>query len=182
MEAYTLNRNFLKQDVIDRFNSIIWTERYYGDSEVELVVPVTQEMLRKLPIGTFLTIDASDEVMILETMNIEDGKLKLTGISLLPWLNNRFIRASDKHEDRYWNLGGDPDQTAGWVLWAIVYYMCVQGSPFLDGTYPIGVPNPEQFVIPGLGLRDYDRSGDPITVGVPYGPRVRRPKGNRYHI
>ena len=41
MEPYTLNRNFLKQDVIDEFQSIIWTERYYGDSEVELVVPAT---------------------------------------------------------------------------------------------------------------------------------------------
>ena len=39
MEPYTLNRKFLKQDVIDGFSSIIWTERYYGDSEVELVVP-----------------------------------------------------------------------------------------------------------------------------------------------
>ena len=105
MEAYTLNRNFLKQDVIDNFSSIIWTERYYGDSEVELVVPVNQEMLAKLGVGTFLTINQSDEVMILESMNIEDGKLKLSGISLLPWLNNRFVRTSALHQDRYWNLG-----------------------------------------------------------------------------
>ena len=72
MEPYTLNRRFLKQDVIDGFNSIIWTERYYGDSEVELVVPATTEMIQKLPVGTFLGLDGSDEVMILETMNIED--------------------------------------------------------------------------------------------------------------
>ena len=170
MEAYTLNRNFLKQDVIDNFSSIIWTERYYGDSEVELVVPVNQEMLTKLGIGTFLTIDKSDEVMLLESMNIEDGKLKLSGISLLPWLNNRFVRTSALHQDRYWNLGGNPGETAGWVLWAIVYYMCCAGSPFLDGVYPIGVANPQQLVIPGLGLVDYDRTGEPIKVGVPYGP------------
>ena len=35
MEPYTLNRQFLPQNAIDVFDSIIWTERYYGDSDVE---------------------------------------------------------------------------------------------------------------------------------------------------
>jgi hypothetical protein len=93
--------------------------------------------------------------------------MKLSGISLLPWLNNRFVRASSAHKDRYWYISGD---SAGYVLWAIVYNMCCQGSPYLDGTIPINIANPEQLVIPGLGLNDYDTSGDPIQVGVPYGP------------
>jgi hypothetical protein len=167
MEPFTFNRNFLKQDVIDNFGSIIWTERYYGDSEVELVVPVSESMIKKLPLGTFIGIDSSDEVMILETMNIEDGKMKFKGISLLPWMNNRFVRVSALHQDRYWYLEGG---TAGWTLWAIIYYMCVAGSPYLNGTIPIGIDNPDRLVIPGLGLRDYDQSGPVIKVGVPYGP------------
>ena len=40
----------------------------------------------------------------------------------------------------------------------------------MDGAFPIGVANPQQLVIPGLGLVDYDRTGEPIKVGVPYGP------------
>lgn len=167
MEPYTLNRNFLKQDVIDEFNSLIWTERYYGNSEVEIVVPQNREMLTKIPIGSFLSIGESDEVMILETMNLEEGTIKYTGISLLTWLNNRFIRASAPHEDRYWYLAG---MTPGQTLWNIVYNMCCVGSPYLNGTNPIGIDNPQQFAIVGLGLRDYDKSGDPISVGVPYGP------------
>ena len=71
MEVFTLNRKFLQQEVIDVFHSIIWTERYYGDSEVELVVPLTSEMIQKLMPGMFLGIGESDEVMILETMTIE---------------------------------------------------------------------------------------------------------------
>ena len=158
MEPYTLNRKFLKEDVIDEFNSIIWTERYYGDSDVELVVPATIEMIQKLPIGIFLGIDGSDEIMILETVSIEDGKLKLTGISLLPWLNNRFVRISATHEEiRYWVLLNG--ETPGWMLWAIIYYMCCIGSPYLNGTIPTGIPNPEQLVIPGFGLKDFDKSG-----------------------
>ena len=167
MELYTIGRDYLKTDLIDEFYSVIWTERYYGDSEVELVVPVTMEMITKLPVGTFLSLEESDELMILQTMNIEDGRMKLSGISLLHWLNNRFVRTSASHKDRYWYLTGT---SAGRILWAIVYNMCCVGSPYLDGSIPTGIANPEQLAIPGLGLNNYDTSGDPIEVGIPYGP------------
>lgn len=167
MEPYTLNRKFLKQDVIDGFSSIIWTERYYGDGEVELVVPTTQDMIDKLVEGTFLGIKESNEVMILETADIEEDKLKVTGISLLPWLNNRFVRTSAAHADKYWYISGG---SAGKTLWDIVNAMCVQGSPYLDGTINTGVVNPQQLVIPGLGLHAYDTSGPNISVGIPFGP------------
>src|SRR4051794_30324263 len=111
MEPYTLDRTFHKQNVIDGFSSIIWTERYYGDSEVELVTPPTMDMIQKLLPGTFLSIDDSDEVMILETINIEEQQLKANGISILSWLNNRFIRTSPAHENRYWYIS---DLPAGW--------------------------------------------------------------------
>jgi hypothetical protein len=166
MELFTLNRKFLKQVMLDGFLSAIWTERYYGDSEIELVVPATKDMIQNLPVGTFVGLNGSHEVMLLETMNIEDGNLKVTGVSLLSWLNNRFIRTSSKHEDQYWTLTGVP----GYILWVIVYNMCCQGSPYLSGANPMGVTNPQQLIIPGLGLKDYDKSGSNITVGVPYGP------------
>ena len=170
MELFTLNRKFLRQDAIDGFVSAIWTERYYGDSEIELVVPATPEMVKKLPPGIFLSLAGSSEVMIVETVTIEDEKLKVVGISILPWLNNRFVRTSAKHEDQYWYIYDPNVGTPGWVLWAIIYYMCVAGSPYLNGTIPIGISNPQALVIPGLGLKDYDKSGTPINVAVPYGP------------
>jgi Siphovirus ReqiPepy6 Gp37-like protein len=167
MELFTLNRKFLRQDIIDGFHSAIWTERYYGDSDIELVVPATPELMKKLLPGTFVGLIGSDEVMILETFNIEEGKLKVTGISLLPWLNNRFVRTSALHKERQWTVGpGAP----GWILWAIVYYMCVTGSPFLNGTIDTGISNPQQLAIPGLVYNGHDVAGDNITVGVPYGP------------
>lgn len=166
MEPFTLDRSFKKQNIIDEFGSIIWTERYYGDSAVELTVPATQDTFRKLPIGTFLGLDKSDEIMIIETMNIEDGNVKFSGISVLPWMNNRFVRTSPAHEDRYWYIEGTP----GSLLWTILFYMCVGTSPYLNGTIPIGIDNPQLLAIPGLGLRDYDNSGDSVKVGVPYGP------------
>jgi Siphovirus ReqiPepy6 Gp37-like protein len=167
MEPYTLNRQFEKQDIIDGFSSCIWTERYYGDSEVELVVPNTPEMIDKLPIGVFLGLNDADEVMILENRNFEEGKIKLTGISLLKWFDNRFVRVSAKHEDRYWNPMPAP---AGKILWDMVDNMCIAGSPYLSGVIDIGIENPERLAIPNLLLRAYDNSGPDITVGIPYGP------------
>jgi hypothetical protein len=160
VELFTLNRGFLPQETIDEFSSVIWTERYYGDSEVELIVPATPDMIQKLPVGTFLGLVGSKEVMLLDSVDIESGALKVTGGSLLSFLNNRFIRVTAAHEDRYWNFAGQP----GWALWAIIYYMCINGS------YPIGVPNPASFVIPGLNLISYDGSGAVINFAVPYGP------------
>lgn len=166
MELYTLGRDYSKQNIIDNFDSVIWTERYYGDSNVELVVPATPEMFSKLPLGIFLGLEGSDELMILETEKIEAGKLKFSGISILPWLNNRFIRTSASHADKYWYLEGI---SAGSILWGMVYFMCVDG-PYVNGSIPIGVPNPGNLIIPGLGLNDYDKSGEPLKVGIPYGP------------
>ena len=177
MEPFTLNRQFLQQDEIDVFNSIIWTERYYGDSEVELVVPLTPESLKKLAPGTFLGLIGSDEVMILETMDSKEGKITFTGISILKWLNNRFVRASATQKDQTaWAIPGGPGDpiptpgTPGWTLWAIVYFMCCVGSPYLNGSINTGIANPQSLAIPGLVLKDYDKSGDPLTISVPYGP------------
>jgi len=167
VEPYTMSRDFHKQDVIDGFSSIIWTERYYGDDEVEIVVPSTQDMIKKLPKGTFLGLDKSDRMMILETTDIKEGKLKATGIGILPWLNNRFIRVSAKHEDRYWYPVPAP---AGHILWNMVYNMCIAGSPYLSGVVDIGIDNPERLAIPNLLMRTYDSAGSNIAVGIPYGP------------
>jgi len=167
VDLYTLNRKFLKQDLIEVFKSVIWTERYYGDSEVELVVPVTSESIKALPEGAFLGLDGSSEIMIIETASIEQGDLKVVGMSLLPWLNNRFIRVSNKHDEKTWTYGA---LSPGHALWAIVYYMCCVGSPYLNGSINTGIPNPQRLAIPGLGLRDYDKSGVATTFAIPYGP------------
>jgi hypothetical protein len=155
-----MDRNFIKQTEIDVFTSAIWTERYYGDSDATLVVPAIPAMIQALPNGIFLGMTDSKEVMLMDTIDIEAGQLKISGQGLLPFLNNRFIRATSAPEDRYWNFSGTP----GWALWAIIYYMCISGA------YPLGVPNPAQFVIPGLSLKSYDNSGSAQNFAVPYGP------------
>jgi len=167
VELFTLDRNFLRQDTLDTFHSAIWTERYYGDGEAELVVPITTEMVQKLKEGTFLGLVGSTEIIIIEKQELEEGKLKVTGNSLMKFLNNRFVRVSAAHADRYWPIDGPP----GWILWAIIYYMCVPGSPFLVPGAPTGIPNPQTLAIPNLWLASYDTTlSQPVHVAVPYGP------------
>jgi hypothetical protein len=163
MEAYTLDRNFERQQVVDAFNSFIWTERFYGDGDCEIVVPATKANLEMLAEGTLIELNGSAEPMILEVQSVDDGIATITGISLLRWLNNRFIRASSAHVDRYWNIEQlNPDQ----VLSKIVYEMCVN-------TGPIGIPNPTQYLIPNLETPTLfvAVASEPIvSVAVPYGP------------
>jgi Siphovirus ReqiPepy6 Gp37-like protein len=160
MEAFTLTKSFLADTPIDVFDSLIWTERYYGDSDIQFTLPAIPQIVDKLIPGTFVGIRDSKEVMILETQNIKDNTLNVTGISLLKWLNNRFIRYTAAHEDKQFNIEGLP---AGQVMWKIVDDMCVTGGP-------VGVSDPSNFLIPGLKLKAYDTSGSPITVAVSYGP------------
>lgn len=168
MEIFTLDDVLQRRDVIEEFSSAIWTERYYGDSDVEIVVPLKSDSINKLLPGTFVTLTGSQEVMLIETQEIDDG-VKCTGISLLPWLNNRFVRTSDTHKDRTWYLNQMP---AGKILWTMIHDMCVAGSKYLDGTISIGIPvrYTKQLIIPGLGLHSYDSTGGNVQVAIPFGP------------
>jgi hypothetical protein len=171
MELSTLSRQFLPVDVIEEFESIIWTERYYGDSEVQIIVPATPKNLSKLAIGTFLSFAETDEIMILETHSIQDNQATITGISLLKWLNNRFIRSSATLEDKYWYILGTPTTggPVGQLLWGILAVMVASPDPEY-ANYPLGVPNPSQHRIYNIVATHIDQSGPNVTVSIPYGP------------
>lgn len=169
MELYTRDRNFVKQDEIDTFESAIWTERYAGDGDFQLDVPANSNMMAKLPKGQIMTCAGSEEPMILEHREIEEGLLKTTGITLTQWLNNRIIRASPDHKIREWAITGQPEA----IINTLVANMCVTGSPFLDGTFDIGilVAQTAQFAIPGLEIpAGLVYTSDSISVSIPYGP------------
>lgn len=160
MLAYTLTRTFEKNEVLDVFDSLIWTERYYGDSDIQIVVPATRELTNQLAPGTLVGMNDSAEVMIIQTHEVKEGTLTVKGISLLKWLNNRFIRKSTNPADRYWHINA---WTAGHTLWGIIYYTCV-----VDG--PTGLADAPRHLITNLGLQSFDSAGPVINVAVPYGP------------
>ncbi len=91
MDLYTLDSTFLKQDTIDDFVSVIWTERYTSAGDVTLLLNATPEMTQKLSEGIYLSQSESQEVMLLETLSTDKGILTVTGSSLLSFLNGRVV-------------------------------------------------------------------------------------------
>lgn len=170
MELYTLSREFEKLGIIEDYSSLIWTERYYGDSDVEIIFPVSLavEITQKLPLNSFLSLDESLEPMIVETFIREGNQIKAQGISVLSWLNNRFIRTSEKHQAQTWYL---EDLKAGEILWTMIHGMCFSDSPYLDGTIDIGLPVEilSKLKIPELGLHSYDTTGPKLSAAIPFG-------------
>jgi len=170
MELTTLNpdRNYRPENLIDEFESAIWTERYFGDGDFTLTVPVDTEGFQYLTKGTLLQIDDSDVPMILETRDIKDGILKATGIELTKWTNNRIIRTTSDHSVKEWVLTG---RTPGQAISDIVTNF-LMSSPYLNGTINIGIPTFQVVLmpLPGLMLGDQYLAGAAGNYSVPFGP------------
>lgn len=163
MELRILNENFVKEDVLDTFISAIWTERYTIAGDMNIVVSPTQKNIARLTEGTFLWNPESDEVMVIETALLEDGQLKITGPSVLKFLDERLIRTTLTHADRYWNLTATP----GAIMSTMVSYMAQPGG-WITGA-AVGIDGVRE-AIPGFGVWSTDTSGDSVTIAVPYGP------------
>jgi hypothetical protein len=172
MELSTLDDNFEPENIIDGYESLIWTEKYYGDSEVQVVVPATKQYFEQLPPEKFLGLDESDEVMIIESRDIKDKKMKITGISILSWLNNRFLRTSKHADDKIWDLTGTT-LDVGEILYSVIHAAIGEDSPYLNGDIPIGIDSPERFMLPQIRMDVGDWPDDLFetdTWTIPYGP------------
>src|SRR5688572_12304682 len=131
MRLYTLDPSFLKHDVVEDFTSVIWTERYGSEGDTTLVVPATPANISKFRPGTFLALDGSDEVMLLETRTIKDGLLTVEGFSLVKFLEERLVRYSANNLER--TLTISVPSSPSWIVSTIVREMCTD-SNWTDGT------------------------------------------------
>lgn len=96
MEVLVLNTKFVAVSVIDTFESLIWTDRYYEAGDFEIYTAATTEMIRVLKPDYYLWTKDSEHVMIIEGIEIksdfENGnKLIVTGRSLESILDRRII-------------------------------------------------------------------------------------------
>lgn len=91
MDLYTLTDTFLAKESIDEFVSAIWTERYSASGDFQLVLAATERNIEILKEGTYLALRGSNEVMEVQTQQIEDNLLTLNGQTLVEFLNQRFL-------------------------------------------------------------------------------------------
>lgn len=98
MEVYVLDAMMRRTDVIDRFESLIWTDRYNSLGDFKLEVTSSESIKTLLAADTMLACSDSLRVMIVETHEdkvTEEGKklLVVAGRSVELVLMNRAVLA-----------------------------------------------------------------------------------------
>lgn len=115
MEVYVLDNLLRREVVLDRFESLIWTERYYAAGDFEFHINADNLSQSLLTPGTWLAINESYRVMEVQTIvNKEDSSgqqtLIVTGESIETILRSRVAAGnlSSATSDHTWALSGVP--------------------------------------------------------------------------
>jgi Siphovirus ReqiPepy6 Gp37-like protein len=130
MDIFILDSLYRRNQVVDRFQSLIWTERFSSVGDFELQLHSTFDNRSRFTEGTKLAINESRRVMQVETVQdgIDDeGReiLKVTGPSLETVLTNRLALAAvdDTTTHPKWTLTGTPKDIATQMF----HDICVTG-------------------------------------------------------
>lgn len=78
-------------DLMETFESLIWTERFIEAGEFTAEVGATHVNAVFFRPGSMLLHEGSDEPMLIETRDIKDGKLTATGHTVETFFNERYI-------------------------------------------------------------------------------------------
>jgi len=165
MEVYVLDDLLRRTEVIDRFESLIWTDRWRDVGDFELKVAATTEMRRYLKVGTLLAMNESDRMMEIESFENaknDDGHKLITvkGRSLEHILDDRIATTgmAGLTSDTDWIIEGTP----GDIARKIFNDICVMGIlsesdkiPFYTPgtTYaPNTIPEPSMFYSASIPL------------------------------
>lgn len=163
MELYTLDSQLRRAAVIDRFESMIWTERFSAWGDFELHIFSTPEMRRLLPAGTLLAMSDSYRVMkveLVENTIDADGRemLKISGRSIEAFLADRLARDSlaNLTAQPKWVMTDTPQGIAQWIF----HQVCRVGILFDEDKIPFIAGYMSAF----LPLGNIAPPDDPITI------------------
>jgi Siphovirus ReqiPepy6 Gp37-like protein len=130
MELYTLDPLLRRDEIVDQFESLIWTERFNRSGDFELKIRSTTDTRRIFKTGLMLACNLSHRVMTVEAVENNtdaDGKkiLKVTGPSLENILDDRVARAAwaSTTTTPAWTLTGTPAA----IMRQIFHDICVTG-------------------------------------------------------
>lgn len=143
MEVYILDSLLRRTEVVDKFESLIWTERFSEIGDFELDIKSTLESRSQFTTGTRLAINNSYRVMTVETVEDNtdsDGKsmLKIKGHSLENLLEDRVAKYSmaDTVTDPKWVITATP----GNVARTMFDHICRDGALDLADVIPFLMP------------------------------------------
>jgi len=97
MEIYTLNSNFEREQIVDLYDSLIWTERLSSYGDFELHISSSAKNRKLFSPGTRLVVNQSYRVMTVETVedSIDEAGMQILvikGRSLESILDDRIAR------------------------------------------------------------------------------------------
>lgn len=96
MEMTILNSNFQKIFVLDRYESVVWVDKFAEPGTFELYTSVSDEVLTYVKAGNYIQNPDSDHTMIIEDISIESDSesgdhFKAIGRSLESILDRRIV-------------------------------------------------------------------------------------------
>ena len=131
MEVYILDSLYRRVDIIDKFESLIWTERFSAIGDVELILHSTPANRLRFAPGVNLGMNETYRVMTVETVEDstnEDGlqTLNVKGRSLEKILDERLARdnLSNLTTEPKWVITDTPTEIAR----KIFHDICVLGQ------------------------------------------------------
>ena len=104
MRLWVKNADFTREGLIENFESLIWTKRYWECGDFELYLPASETALDLLKQDRYLVREDDDAVMIIERLEIttdsEDGNhLIVSGRSLESILTRRIVWEQTTYKD-----------------------------------------------------------------------------------
>lgn len=172
LDLYTTNENFIPDEVVDEFQSVIWTERYSRAGEVQLVVPAFPEYITMLQEGKYLGLSGSPEIMEIKTQSVENKLLTVVGKTLVQFLDER-VHWPRTADDEAQPIGDYTVESAklGELISDRVDKMVINPVPF-TGADPWPKVNLDwaRDKIDFLELGAIDHSGNAQRWTVPVGP------------
>lgn len=96
MDVYILDRNYQTLELIDGYESLIWTDRFFTYGDFEIYTPISSKFLSNAIPGYYLWNNESDRCMIIEDISIvtevESGNhVSIVGRSLESILDRRIV-------------------------------------------------------------------------------------------
>lgn len=106
MDLYVVDANWLKTDSVDSFSSLIWTERYNASGDCTLVVPASSANRALITEGTFLYTPVSKEIILIDTISIQNNEMTATGNTLVDFFKQRLFRSTWQTASDSWGNTG----------------------------------------------------------------------------
>lgn len=102
MEIYTLTvetiddvTDYKRDQIIDEYESVIWTERFIEPGDFRLIFPASYRNAVLARPGTLFGCDRSRELMISDTREIADGMITVSGKTFEAFFANRVTEAEN---------------------------------------------------------------------------------------